>query len=348
MELLPFVSIYTVFCIAFIEGCALGRAIDEISEINSILGITDPVSAITVPEIVDIREHVHFQLHTRRTSNDGVLFTLDPSAFEKSTFDVDQPVKIMVHGFLGRLRDGWMTTAKDAMLTREDVNVILVGWTEITQVLLYPWVVQQSFLVAQYLGELVDFLVEHGIPSDHIHMIGHSIGAHIAGVASKEAMSGIVGRITGLDAAWPLYKGLREFDRLDATDADFVDCIHTSSGLLGIPHPFCDADFYPNGGTLYQPGCNALNLVICSHRRSHDFFTESLDSNLRFKAYTCSPSLLTLLDCTDEGALMGYPSSPKHKGVFYVPTGDHPPYSVTHDTRLDVLRRTLMRSLLHL
>lgn len=84
-----------------------------------------------------------------------------------------------------------------ALLEVEDVNVILVGWTNITQILLYPWVVEQSYSVAQYVGQLIDFLVQNGTPLKGIHIIGHSVGAHIAGVASTEVKSGIVGRITG-------------------------------------------------------------------------------------------------------------------------------------------------------
>ena len=91
----------------------MGRVIDETSEIYNLLGIIDPVPAVTVPEINDIREHVHFHLHTLKTNKEGVLFTLEHSTFKKSTFDVKKPVVIMIHGFLGRLRDGWMTVAKE-------------------------------------------------------------------------------------------------------------------------------------------------------------------------------------------------------------------------------------------
>ena len=42
--------------------------------------------------------------------------------------------------------------------------------------------------------------------------------------------------------------------RLDKSDADFVDVIHTDMGALGTTDKSGHLDFYPNGG-IKQPGC---------------------------------------------------------------------------------------------
>ncbi len=63
-------------------------------------------------------------------------------------------------------------------------------------------------------------------------MIGHSLGSHIAGYIGetlRERRLGVLGRITGLDPAEPLFQSMPEFVRLDPGDAEFVDAIHTDA-----------------------------------------------------------------------------------------------------------------------
>lgn len=61
--------------------------------------------------------------------------------------------------------------------------------------------------------------------------------------------------LLGLDAARPLFTDRPPSLRLDPTDADIVDCIHTCGKYLGFYEPLCTHDFYPNGGKPIQPGC---------------------------------------------------------------------------------------------
>lgn len=59
----------------------------------------------------------------------------------------------------------------------------------------------------------------------------------------------------GLDPAFPLFMFINPPTRLSRDAADFVDIIHTDSGVLGNPWPLGHADFYPNQGIPLQPGC---------------------------------------------------------------------------------------------
>lgn len=111
-------------------------------------------------------------------------------------------------------------------------------------------------------------------------MVGHSLGGQIAGVAGGD-LNGRVGRITGivrslnyyliylyfiltaLDPAGPLFDYVyvrNETESLDASDAKFVDVIHTAGTTFGIMRPIGHADFYPNHGTAPQPGCTNILL----------------------------------------------------------------------------------------
>lgn len=51
-------------------------------------------------------------------------------------------------------------------------------------------------------------------------------------------------------------------DRLDETDAEFVDIIHSCGGLLGYKHSHGHADFYPNSGRAQQPGCEGVQKFL--------------------------------------------------------------------------------------
>lgn len=72
----------------------------------------------------------------------------------------------------------------------------------------------------------------------------------------------------GLDPAGPLFESQDPRARLDATDANFVDVIHSNGeqlilGGLGFWQPMGDVDYYPNGGKV-QSGCSNIFLGAVS------------------------------------------------------------------------------------
>ncbi|GFU66684.1 pancreatic lipase-related protein 3 [Trichonephila clavipes] len=63
-----------------------------------------------------------------------------------------------------------------------------------------------------------------------IHLIGHSLGAHIAGYAGERLPN--LGRITGLDPAGPYFRNVANNVKLDTADATFVDVIHSNPSAV--------------------------------------------------------------------------------------------------------------------
>lgn len=94
--------------------------------------------------------------------------------------------------------------------------------------------------------------------------------------------------ILGLDPAKPFFQLLTGNNgRLDASDAEFVDIIHTCGGALGFSASLGTADFFPNGGTPSQPGCFGLAQIIGKQFIIHSWsrnwsliFTSSLIENV--------------------------------------------------------------------
>ena len=82
-------------------------------------------------------------------------------------------------------------------------------------------------------------------------------------------VGGNISRITGLDPSGPNFHGQPASERLDKTDAKFVEVIHTAGKWVGTDDVVGHVDFFPNGGRAHQPGCEGQESVdlTCSHLR---------------------------------------------------------------------------------
>lgn len=158
-----------------------------------------------------------------------------------------------------------------------------MDWSAISGNPFYPMSMMATPKVGKYYGTYLNYLIEEiGINPKDIHLVGHSLGAHVSGFAGREVKKGKIGRISGmlyyignirdelvikqfffsgLDPALPGFDvGLVSSGTLSNNDADFVDVIHTCAGFLGYKMPLGHADFYPNGGGPPQPGCSILEV----------------------------------------------------------------------------------------
>ena len=61
--------------------------------------------------------------------------------------------------------------------------------------------------------------------------------------------------LPALDPAGPAFENENPITRLDRTDAQFVDTIHTDGFELGLGYDVSHSDFYPNKGLSPQPPC---------------------------------------------------------------------------------------------
>jgi len=266
------------------------------------------------------------------------------------------------HGFLQHGTIKWILDIKNALLEVGDYNVIVVDWSKGNQ-LPYTQATANTQVVGAELARLVNTLINrHGISADNFHIIGHSLGSHIAGYAGSR-ITGLVGRITGLDPAGPYFENTDNIVRLDAGDAKFVDAIHSDGSNtlqlgLGMMQRSAHADFYPNGGKD-QPNCPGtsskllgaiFNLVTidvngmeetlaCSHMAAVYFFLDSIENNnCRYTAYPCANKgefdAGNCISCTAKGCnTMGFWASPNRDlGSLYFSTQnvDAYPYCYQH------------------
>ncbi|XP_059169058.1 inactive pancreatic lipase-related protein 1-like [Physella acuta] len=277
-----------------------------------------------------------------------------------------RPTKIIVHGYSdGVNKTTWQKEMKNELLAQGDYNVILVDWS-VGADEFYTSAAFTTIIVGKQTSTLINAIIRtHNVPAKDFHIIGHSLGAHVAGNAGQGVVG--LGRISGLDPASPLFSDLSNAVRLDPTDASFVDVIHTYIGVLipdsgiGITDPMGHVDFYPNSG-YNQPGCfdstiksikdsglsGAMEAFKCSHNRAYKLFTESINSRCRFKSYPCAkkislwfglsvkinlPSEFGLLcnSCDGNGcANMGFWADKNSEpGIYYLKTSGQAPYCLS-------------------
>lgn len=243
-------------------------------------------------------------------------------------FDITKQTKIVIHGFMDSAQSEVPLDLARAYDEKRMFNVLMVDAEELLSKW-YPLSVHNARLVGKRLGNLVANLENFGANAEDFHLLGFSLGAHIAGWAAKyfrQYKGRRIGRISGMDPAGPCFTYAYNDQRLDKSDADYVDVIHTNRLVQGVIEPLGHADFYLNGGGPSQPGCFSPK---CSHQRAAQTYTESVRTPKSFVGVKCDSWKHFLQGLRhDDYAVMGYGSSSTTRGLFYLRTASAPPYGL--------------------
>lgn len=192
-------------------------------------------------------------------------------------------------------------------------NLFIINWFHGARGLVYPRAVANTRIVASYATRFINdkLLGEAQVNPRRIQLIGHSLGAHLAGFIGKNTRSKL-GKILGMDPAGPCYGTLvgslyPSSNRLAPSDAEEVTTIHTNSVLLGIDKPLGKHSVFVEGGQV-QPGCKGggvlkslstltwdggdLDSIACSHSRAPNLITYRHDQSdnqddCQLVAYEC-------------------------------------------------------------
>lgn len=179
------------------------------------------------------------------------------------------PAEVNLNGRIFFIAHGWRSSG-NATWIKNMAHLLLEKYPNCT-VLSLDWHIDAykdylyaASLVQSLADHVADFVICVGQSKENLddllsnlHLLGHSLGAHIFGLAGRK-LNGLVDRITGFDPAGPLFTYpvlVNENFRLSPDDAKFVDVIHTEAGMAGAQVPIGDIDFYPNGGVAPQLQC---------------------------------------------------------------------------------------------
>lgn len=225
-----------------------------------------------------------------------------------------------------------------------EYNILTVDWEPLA---LSPWynsACKNTEVVGRKTAQFVSWLVaEMGVSYGDVHVLGSSLGAQAAGYVGHFT-GGALGRITGLDPSGPLFYSVGSRDRLDRSDAQFVDIIHTAGYWVGSSLATGHTDFYPNKGLAPQPGCEdseSLDLS-CSHFTAWRLYIQSVR---RIKERSLPP--LLAIQCRSYQAFqsgqcchntqpvlaqLGELVDRRARGVFYLSTGPQGSYNLPVNT----------------
>ena len=285
-----------------------------------------PTSKFENPDIAAI----HLADHTTFSMRPNFAGRLSPNI---SDFDLqNRKTLIYVHGFRSN------SYAKSSLLKQlftetDEYNLIIMDWrvlaepktagrsrrqrrgmldyakqyafnTMVKSMGNYPTAFKNRHLAARELYYLLEMILNQ-IPATDIHIVGHSLGAHVAGEASFYLTKNTgtkIGRITGLDPAKICFTETDDIamqKQLSKEKADFVDVWHTSANLAsnsaGLARPAGHVDYWINGGK-FQPICKidqglndemgigvaAVESIVnggvspCSHGMVEQYFIDSL------------------------------------------------------------------------
>lgn len=98
--------------------------------------------------------------------------------------DPSKPLKILCHGYLDGITSNWYASAVSEYLKTQDVNIIAIDWPATDR---YANTISTAKTVALSNSELLlEFVNKLNVDLNEVHLIGHSLGAHISGLTGKK------------------------------------------------------------------------------------------------------------------------------------------------------------------
>lgn len=276
---------------------------------------------------VDFEVSQWIKFETNKHNNHVYDLNLLSSECKRLNFNINKKLVVSIPGYLhtdsskseNNLYASWTANVSQIWVEQSDednnINAIQVQWPQGAGSSIYwqsaantKFVGRQVTMFLYYLAKLHSTSLKDDKFLANIHLVGHSLGAHIAGFVGRD-LAGKVSRLTGLDPAGPWFdnKDNTNGRRLSKTDAKFVETIMSNSGrmrilylvknflvdkltfnalysqaakldssfgtLLNLGH----LNYLANSGSM-QPGCDKERVPICDHNRAVDIYISLLES----------------------------------------------------------------------
>ncbi|XP_041978292.1 pancreatic lipase-related protein 2-like [Aricia agestis] len=198
----------------------------------------------------------------------------------------------------------------------------------------YERAVLYACSIGKGIADVLVTLASNGISHNKIHIIGHSLGAHIAGCAGEsfeEKTGNKIAKISGVDPIHPCFNEIS--NQLRSGQAKFVDTYRCNAYGFGADKSLVDAVFVVNNGKT-QPNCLSSPIPdlavstaagLCSHMACENFYFMTVSQPNLFKAYQCdSYDNFKQGKCAkNKQTVAGYWAPSNATGIYYTSTAGH-------------------------
>lgn len=174
-----------------------------------------------------------------------------------------------------------------------DTNFCLVDYSPIAQTDFDTCAAPFAANVSRYMsGFIQNMSALYWIPIPAITLIGHGLGAQVAGMIGNN-LGGAIGVIYALNPCGFNYypRFYLPSQQLTAASAVYVETLATNQGGFGAHEGYYQGDqvYMINMGGPDQPGCGSGN-DLCSHYRAADYLISSMNSSNVFFGRFCTNS----------------------------------------------------------
>ncbi|XP_071054766.1 lipase member H-like [Onthophagus taurus] len=277
---------------------------DDIFRIKTLVreGYEEDLTIPPDPSFKVSTSDINLYFYTRYNYSPIKIPTHNTDLSETIHYDPSKKHVFIIHGWKCNHESDINNKIRNAVLRKEDVNVFVVDWSKPAgglYVLATFSVPKIGKIVGDYINQMITL---YQIPKSQFYLIGHSLGAHIAGCIGANVQG--LHSIVGLDPAGPLFTNSNTDNRLDRSDAEFVHVIHTNAKHLGFSSPIGHADYYPDGGEK-QHDCGLDIFGTCSHSKSYEIYALSIyqenyvatqcDSYKNYQQHQCDENSKSLM-----------------------------------------------------
>lgn len=179
----------------------------------------------------------------------------------------------LIHGWYPDQYNAFDKSYEELLAKEKCCNVVNVLWRFEDDTDGYYETAKRIPAVAAHVAEHIVELHQFGLLQHLVEIVGHSMGAHIAGTAARIAnrRGRVVDVLLALDPCGP---GFTDYDltyakyKLTSKDASRVISLYTNQNYLGSSEPTGDVVFFANDGSN-QPGCDLGNEILNNQLNSN-------------------------------------------------------------------------------